>query len=352
MKKSKRKKFNFKKAFIIIIISCFTLACILTYAAYYMLYQPAFNLGEENKIYVYIPTGADFEKVKSIFYEKDYIKNRRKFEWLAKLKKYPSHVKPGRYLINKDMSMNALINMLRSGKQDAVKLVFNNIRTKEQFVQRICSQIEADSSQLLNILTNGPFLEKYNLSPINIMVMFLPNTYEFYWNTSAEQFMDRMHREYLKFWNEERLDKAANMGLTAIDISVLASIVQSETTKKDEMSRIAGVYINRLNKGMLLQADPTVIFAWQDFTIKRVLHKHLQIESPYNTYKYSGLPPGPITVANPSTIDKVLDYEKHNYLFFCAKDDLSGYHTFAVTHNEHINNAKKFQKELNKLNIR
>ncbi|OQA02251.1 MAG: putative aminodeoxychorismate lyase [Bacteroidetes bacterium ADurb.Bin408] len=182
--------------------------------------------------------------------------------------------------------------------------------------------------------------------------MFLPNTYEFYWNTSAEQFMERMHKEYIKFWNAERVDKASAMSLSTADVSILASIVKSETNKADEMSRIAGVYINRLNRGMPLQADPTVIYAWGDFTIKRLLLKHLDIDSPYNTYKNTGLPPGPITLPEGHVIDKVLDYEKHNYLYFCAKEDLSGYHVFANNYNDHQANARRYQKALNKLNIR
>ena len=231
-------------------------------------------------------------------------------------------------------------------------MVFNNIRTKEQFAGRISNQIETDSLSIINLLNNNSFLEKYELNSQNVMVMFIPNTYELYWNTSAEKLFERMNHEYKKFWNEERTDKAAAVGLTTVEISILASIVQSETNKKDEMARIAGTYINRLNKGMLLQADPTVVYALGDFTIKRLLSKHLEIDSPYNTYKYTGLPPGPITIPDATTIDKVLNYEKHDYLFFCAREDLSGYHAFAKTLAEHSANAKKYQKALDKMNIR
>lgn len=302
--------------------------------------------------FLYIHTGATFNDVKDSLYANEYIINSGTFERIANLKGYDNHVKPGRYKLKNGMSNNDIINMLRSGKQSPVKLTFNNIRTKEQFAGRISKQIEADSVSIISLLYNSPFLEKYAFSPENIISMFLPDTYEFFWNTDAETFIERMHKEYMKFWTDERTDKAASIGLTITDVSVLASIVQSETTKKDEMARVAGVYINRLNRGMFLQADPTVVFAWGDFTLKRVLHRHLEIDSPYNTYKYPGLPPGPITMPEKHTIEKVLDYEKHNYMFFCAKEDLSGYHAFAVSHNEHINNAKRYQQALNRLNIR
>ena len=316
------------------------------------MFQPNINISSKQEVYVCIPTGATFEDVLNIFNKNNYLKNQNSFKWLAEKKSYPVKVKPGRYQINANMGNNELINLLRSGKQKPLKLVFNNLRTKEQFAGRISNQIEADSLSIINLLNNKSFLKKYDLTPENVLVMFIPNTYELYWNISAEKFFDRMNHEYKKFWNEERKDKAASIGLTTIEISILASIVQSETNKKDEMSRIAGAYINRLNRGMFLQADPTVVYAWGDFTIKRLLTKHLEINSPYNTYKYSGLPPGPITIPDATTIDKVLNYEKHDYIFFCAREDLSGYHAFAKTLAEHDANARKYQNALNKLNIR
>jgi len=349
---SKKKKSVIFKVLISVLFLILIIGSIAFYKFYLMLYQPNVNLGDKKTAYICIPTGSTYKDVLNILDKNNYLENKKSFEWTADFKNYTDKVKPGKYLIKNSMSNNELVGLLRSGKQEAVKLVINNIRTKEQLAGKISKQLEADSLSIINLLNNNLFVEKYGFSKENILVMFIPNTYEFYWNTSGEKFTEKMHKEYLRFWNEERVDKAANIGLTAIEVAVLASIVQSETTKKDEMSRIAGTYINRLNKNMLLQADPTVIFALQDFTIKRLFSKHLAVDSPYNTYKYTGLPPGPITLPEPTTIDKVLNYEKHDYLYFCAREDLSGYHAFAKSFNEHSVNARKFQKALNKLNIR
>ncbi|MFW5793180.1 MAG: endolytic transglycosylase MltG, partial [Bacteroidota bacterium] len=211
----------------------------------------------------------------------------------------------------------------------------------------IAKRIEADSLSIINILNNDEVMKKYDLNSENASLMFIPNTYEVYWNTSAEELLNRMHSEYKKFWNEERLQKASNMNMTPQQVGVLASIVQQETNYLDEMDRIAGVYINRINMGMPLQADPTIVFAHGDFTINRVLKTHLEINSPYNTYINKGLPPGPISLPSPQAIDRVLNYEKHDYLYFCAKEDFSGYHAFAKTLQQHLINARRYQQELN-----
>jgi len=352
MARKKNSKQRFKFFLLLFIIIVVLIGATSSLILYRMMFKPNVNLRGEKTAYLYIPSGANFEMTCKILYDNDFIIDKTSFEWVARLKKYPKNVKPGRYLIKSNYSNHDLISMLRSGRQEPVKLIFNNIRTKEQLAHRIDEQLEPDSTDIISLLNNGPFLEKYGFVPENVLVMFLPNTYEFYWNTSAEQFIERMYKEYNTFWNSDRVDKASGMGLTPVDIAILASIVKSETTKTDEMSRIAGVYINRLNKNMLLQADPTVIYAWGDFNIKRLFGKHLAIDSPYNTYKYTGLPPGPINLPEGRIIDKVLDYEKHNYIYFCAKEDLSGYHAFAKTYDEHQANARRYQKALNKLNIR
>jgi len=349
--KSSRKSI-FIKLLIVLLLIIFLICSYTGYYLYRKIYVSNVSLGYKNSAYVFIPTGSDFDDVKRILYEKGIIKNKQSFEWLARKKNYINKVKPGKYLLKADMTNNEIINLLRAGLQEPVKLVFNNIRTKEQLASKIARLIEADSLSIIKSLNDKKLLSKYNFTPDNIMALFIPDTYSIYWNTSAEQFVDRMAKEYKKFWNKERKIKAKNMGLTQVQVAVLASIVQQETVKTDEMSRVAGVYVNRLDKGMLLQADPTIIFATGDFTIKRVLHKHLNIDSPYNTYKYPGLPPGPICLPLSSTIDKVLDYEKHDYLFFCAKEDFSGYHNFAKTAAQHSYNANKYQQALNKLNIR
>ena len=250
------------------------------------------------------------------------------------------------------MSNNQLINMLRSGKQKVVKLVINNIRTKNELAAIVSKHLETDSSEVLNKLTDSEFLKSCGYDIHNVMTIFLPNTYEFYWNTSAEEFFKRMIKENDRFWDQSRLEKTSRIPLGKKEVSILASIVQKETNHSGEMSDIAGVYINRLKTGMPLQADPTVVFALGDFEKRRVLKEDTKVDSPYNTYKYSGLPPGPICLPEPSTIDKVLDYTQHNYFYFCAKDDLSGYHNFSVTLKEHSRNARNYQRALNKLKIR
>lgn len=273
------------------------------------------------------------------------------FEILAKKLDYVDHIKPGHYILKDGMSNYQLVSMLRSGRQTPVKVVFNNIRTVEQLAGRIGQQIEADSVSILNELRNDSCLKAEGFNQYNYASLFIPNTYEFYWNTNAKGFIKKMRREYENFWNESRLEKAEHQNLTPLQVSVLASIVDKETTKVSEMRTIAGVYMNRLKKRMALQADPTLVFALGDFEIHRVLDVHKGIESPYNTYKYAGLPPGPICIPSIAAIDAVLNAEEHKYFYFCAKDDLSGSHVFAKNLGEHNANAEKYRRALNKQRI-
>ncbi len=347
-KKKSKKKILFKRiiyfSFLLIIFCC----CIIGYKFYNIVYKPNVFLKDKQITYLFIHSNSNFNDVVNSLKEKDILININSFKWLAKKRNY-TKIYPGKYLIKANMNNNELISLLRSGKQEPVRLIFNNIRTKQQLVSKIAKQIEADSLSLIKLLNDSEYLHKFNLNPENSIVLFIPNTYEFYWNTSARQFVERMYREYNNFWTKERREKAKKMNLTPVKVSILASIVLQETRKTDEMSRIAGVYINRLNKNMLLQADPSVIFAIGDFTINRVLKQHLTVDSPYNTYKYTGLPPGPICLPTQTCIDRVLNYEKHKFLYFCAKEDFSGYHNFANTLHQHLINARKYQKELRKL---
>jgi len=333
--------------FVILIIS----GGIAAYRLYHAIYEPNIFLGERRTTHIYIPTGSNFSDVKTILYENGMIVNTNSFEWLAEKKNYRNHIHPGRYLIHEDMSNNELINLLRSGNQDPVRLIFNNIRLKEELAANIASQIEADSLSIIKLLNDPDVLKKYELTAETAKLLFIPNTYEFFWNTSAEQLLERMHREYNDFWNEERLRKAEQINLTPLEVGTLASIVQSETSRPDEYSKVAGVYINRLKRNMPLQADPTVIYAVGDFSIRRVLNRHLEIDSPYNTYKFAGLPPGPITLPETRVLDGVLNYQQHDYLFFCARDDFSGYHAFARTYSQHLANARRYQNALNQRRI-
>lgn len=321
------------------------------YKKYNSIYQPNVILQGKKTAYFYIPTGSTFAEVVNRLYEKNYIVNTSSFEWLAEIKKLKNNVHPGRYLIKVGMNNYELTNLLRSGKQEPVRLVLNTLRTKEQFASKVSKQIEADSISLLNLLHDADFLGTYHLTDENAIMLFIPNTYEFYWNTSAKEFFDRMADEYDRFWSEDRKDRAKETGLSQAEVSILASIVEQETSKNDEKPVIAGVYINRLKKGMRLEADPTLIYAIGDFSINRVLDAHKDIDSPYNTYKYAGLPPGPICLPSIASLDAVLNYNKHDYIFFCAKEDFSGYHNFAESYEQHIINARKFRKELNKKKI-
>ncbi|MBR6878894.1 MAG: endolytic transglycosylase MltG [Bacteroidales bacterium] len=322
------------------------IALVIGYRLFQTVMKPSVRTPEGKSFSLYVPTGASYDQVLDSLKRHDLISDLHGFEWLAQKKSYPEHIHPGHYLLKNGMSNNQLINMLTGGLQTPVKVTFNNMRDVKMLAGRISQQIEADSLSIVSLLTNPDSLNTMGFNTKTIPALFLPNTYEFYWNTSAKKFVDKMHQEYDKFWNAERLDKAKAVGLTPIQVSTLASIVDKETNKTDEMARIAGVYLNRLRDGWMLQADPTLVFAVGDFELKRVLNIHKEVESPYNTYKYAGLPPGPICIPSLASINAVLNPEKHNYYYFCAKEDFSGYHNFAKTLSEHTRNAERYQRAL------
>jgi UPF0755 protein len=245
-----------------------------------------------------------------------------------------------------------LIRKLRNAQQDPVKLQFNSLRTKEQLAGRIAEQIMVDSASLITLMNDPEFLKQYEVTPETVISLFIPNTYEVFWNIKAENLFKRMKREYDHFWTSERKAKAAAIPMTQEEVIILASIIQEETNKKSEYPTIAGLYINRLRKKMPLQACPTVKYAVGDFTLRRILHKHLKVDSPYNTYKYPGLPPGPIRTPSTICIDAVLNYEKHDYLYMAADASLNGGHAFAKTGAEHLRNARKIQQVLNERGIK
>jgi UPF0755 protein len=235
--------------------------------------------------------------------------------------------------------------------QEPVNLTFNNIRNMESLAGRLSSQLMTDSLSLLEALTNPDIVAGYGFNSQTFGAMFIPNTYQVYWDTSVKGLTDRMKKEYDAFWNSNRKKRAEEIGLTPLEVSTLASIVEEEATYADEYPIVAGLYLNRIKRGMRLEADPTVKFAVGDPTLRRILFKHLEVESPYNTYKNDGLPPGPIRIPSIQGIDAVLNPVSHNYLFMCAKDDLSGRHNFAVTHAEHARNARAYQRALNERRI-
>ncbi|WP_026898287.1 endolytic transglycosylase MltG [Daejeonella oryzae] len=316
---------------------------------YYLNFFSANVTGEQE--YLYIPTGSEFNDVLKSIKDQKIVKDTATFLWSAQNMDYID-VKPGKYKLEKGMSNRKFINMLKSGNQEPVKLGYQNVRLKETFAGMVAKKIEADSASIINLLDSAEYVQKFGFDTSSVYVMFIPNSYELYWNTSAEKFFSRMHTEYQKFWNAERKAKAEKIGLTPVQVSILASIVDGEALHDKEMPVIAGLYMNRFNKGIKLEADPTVIFANNDFTIRRVLNKHLRKDSPYNTYLNKGLPPGPIAMPSINAIDAVLNYSKHEYIYMCAKEDFSGYHAFASTLSEHLVNARKFQKALNDKNIK
>jgi len=304
---------------------------------------------DKDEVFVHVPTGSSFEDVKKII--SPFVKNMASFEFMAARRSYPEHVKPGRFLIKKGMNTFQLVSTMR--RNVPVDLAFNNQERLENLCERLSSQIEPDTSKLLNSFRDSVFLKKNGFTAENVFAMFLPNTYQVYWNISADEFRDKMLKEYNKFWNKERITKATALNLTPVQVITLASIVHKESVKKSERPVIAGVYLNRLKQGMPLQADPTVIYAKKlkennfDQIIKRVIHEDLFINSPYNTYLFEGLPPSPIAMPDVDAIDAVLNAEKHNYIYFCASIEKFGYHVFASDYAEHQKNAKKYADWLN-----
>ena len=337
----RKRRPSYRIAFMIIIVVIAAIAAVYI-NNYLYITKPIIKTADGKDVSLYIPTGSDYQSVKNEIVALNVLKSKRAFDWLARRLKYDENVHPGRYVLTDGMTNQQLINMLRMGYQTPVKVVFNNMRTVEQLAGRISEQIEADSTSIIT--------EIYNEDNVDATT-FIPNTYEFYWNTDAGVFVDKMVAEYNRFWNETRQQKAKEIKLTQREVSILASIVDKETTKKSEMPTIAGVYLNRLRKHWPLQADPTLVYALGDYNIRRVLDVHKDIDSPYNTYKYAGLPPGPICIPSIAAIDAVLNAEKHNYFYFCAKDDLSGYHVFAKNITEHNKNAEKYRKALNRNKI-
>ncbi len=313
---------------------------------YQIIYTPNVLVEEQNR-YFDIPRGTTFKQLQDKLAKERIVNDLVSFSFLAKLKDLDTNVKNGMYLIKANMTNIELINLLRSGSQTPVSLTFSNARLLEQLPKILTKSLEIDSAELAPILLHDSTAAKYGFTKETFISMFIPNTYEVYWTLTPEALLDRMKREYDNFWTEERKQKAEDLGMTQIEVSTLASIVQGETNKMDEAPSIAGVYINRLNRRIPLQADPTLVYAIGDFSIRRILNKDKEFESPYNTYKYYGLPPGPINMPSIPALDAVLNYDEHKYLYFCADANFSGYHVFAKTLREHNINARRFQRALN-----
>jgi UPF0755 protein len=301
--------------------------------------------------YLYIKTGTDYNQVLSQLQQQNIIRGTRVFQLLADGAQYPKQVKAGRYLINDGMSMYNLVRMLKGGRQSPVKLVINKLRTKEDFAQKIGQQFECDSLQVVQFLNSNDSLLSFKLDSHTVMTAVIPNTYLLNWNGSFKKIFTRLYDEHEKFWNDTRLKKAAAKNMRPAEVYSMASIVEEETNKKSDKGLIASVYINRIQRGIKLEADPTVKYAMRNFGLKRILYGHLQYPSVYNTYQQMGLPPGPICTPSIETIDAVLDAPSTNYIFFVAKPDFKGYSNFAATYSEHLVYAKQYQDALDELTL-
>ena len=339
-----------KRFVLIFFFTLFTLALIGGGIGAYFLFVP--NFTSQKVTYIYIYPDKDFDNLCLQLQDSAGCRDIKTFKQVANLLKYPEAMHTGHYAIEPGMNNMDLLKKLRRGNQEPVRITFNNIRVKEDLAKRLSEQLMINHDELLRLMNDVAYCEAIGFTPQTVKAMFIPNTYEIYWNISAENLMQRMKREYASFWTDLRRNKADRIGISPVEVSVLASIVEEESAVVDEFQTIAGLYINRLYKGIPLQADPTVKYALGDFTLQRVLNEHLRVESPYNTYINGGLPPGPIRIPSITGIDAVLNHKKHNYIYMCAKEDFSGRHNFAVTLTEHNQNANRYRAALNQRGIR
>lgn len=316
-----------------------------TFYAYQITYTPNILVDKEDRI-LFIKVGSSYRDVQDNLIKGKFVDDLVSFSFLARMMNYDESIRPGRYALRKNMTNLQAIRLLRVGEQEPVTITFNNVRLLSELGEKITKNTAVTPEDFYLALGEFIATNKEGFTQENILSMFIPNTYEVYYNVSAAKLVERMHSEYIKFWTDERKAQADKIGLTPLEVSVLASIVQAENTRGDEAAVIAGLYINRLKQDMPLQADPTLVFAVGDFTLKRVLNVHKEVDSPYNTYKHTGLPPGPINMPEIFTIDAVLNYQPSTYIYMCAKEDFSGHHNFATTLSEHNANARKYQTAL------
>jgi UPF0755 protein len=342
---NENKKVSGKQIAVIITLLVLILIGLVFAMRFYKTYISG-NITDQQK-FLYIKTGATLNDVYSEIQSKHIVDDFGSFKEAATKMDLSSRLKPGRYKLSRGMNNRTLINKIKAGNQEPVNLKYQNLRRKEDFAGYLSKQLEPDSMSFIKILDSAELVQQYGFTKDNIYTMFIPNTYQMYWNTPAMEFFKKMNSEYIKFWTPERKKKAEALKLTPIQVSILASIVDGEAIYDKEMPIIAGLYLNRLNKGIRLQADPTIIFANNDFTVKRVTFALLQVDSKYNTYKYAGLPPGPVMMPSIKAIDAVLNKDNNNYLYMCAKEDFSGYHNFAETKAQHEINARKYRQALN-----
>jgi len=332
--------------FLLFLLAAAAVAAWFAWDYYQRIYAPNTNISEP--VFIHIPSDASMDDLYIMLQEGEYLEDFSSFAWLAGQMSF-KQVRPGRYLINPGENNLDLIRRLRAGQQEPVRLILHNKRRIEDVAGTLGEVFELDSIDFLNYFRSPAAREQSGYEPRQMMQIFIPNTYFVNWNTNPEALVSRMMREHAGFWNSERLERAEQLGYSPEEIYIIASIVQAETNYVPEMPTIAGVYLNRLRRGWNLEADPTVVFAWNDFTITRVLRRHLEIDSPYNTYRNPGLPPGPIYMPSIQAIDATLNPQQHDYMFFCAKPDLSGQHAFSKTLSGHLQNAAAYHRFLNSL---
>ena len=341
-----------RKIIIILLITFTVLATIIGGLAWYAYAQITKENGCDKEYSLYICETTTRQDVIEVIAEN----SGEDFAWwvdkIFEVKKRSVNRYVGFYKITPKMRAWDIYKLLALGDNSTTTVTFNNIRTKHELTEAICKNLNMPADSLYSAISNANVCETYGFDTVSIVTMFLPDSYNIYKITSVKNFLDRMNKEYKSFWNEARINKAKEADMTPYEVTILASIVEEETKKADEMATVAGLYINRLKIDMPLQSDPTVKFATGDFSLRRILNKHLEIESPYNTYKYKGLPPGPIRIPSKVAIEKTLNYKESKYLYMCAKEDFSGYHNFATTLREHNNNAAKYRRELNRLKIK
>jgi UPF0755 protein len=338
----------------VVVLAVLAVIAFAGYWAYENVLKSNVHLNGKKFTYIYIKTNATFEDVLDELYSQNIIDDHESFEWMAKEMDLPEHINAGKYRIDAKMSNRSIVKMIINGKQEKVKLSFNSqIRTKEQFIDYVSDKLEIEKGELEEYTSNEALLaENYGLNADNFMCMVVPATYEVYWTTHIDELFALLKQSYDEVWTKARIAKAKAIGYTVPQVITIASIVQNESGIKTEQQKIAGVYINRLKKDMRLQADPTVVFANGNFEVQRVLTADKEIDSPYNTYMYKGLPPGPICLVSTQAIDAVLNYTKHNFIFFCANCDFSGYSLFTADYDVHQKNARAYQDALNKKGIK
>ena len=338
-----------KKKILRLLLLLFGIAIVAAAYAAFALFGPNTAIGGEVKVTV--PHGATYEQMKDSLRAHHVLRNEKTFDRTAQLMRFKT-IRPGRYTIQPNSSNIELVRLLRRGQHYAVRFSFNNVRTIDQFVEKVGNRFFFTPEELAACLGDSAFIGRLGFDKYTLPALFIPNTYDLFYDITAEGFVERMHEFHQQFWTRQRKAQAKAIGLTPVEVATLASIVEEENHRPAEKAIIAGLYMNRLHKGMLLQADPTVKFALGDFARKRILNADLSVDSPYNTYKYKGLPPGPIRFPEASTLDSVLHYTHHNYLYMCAKEDFSGYHNFTNSAAVHAQNANRYRKALNERNIK